>query len=134
MWRRLYDRKAQSTGEYALVFAIILGAIVAMQTYVKRGVQGRIKSGTDYMARATGDEIGTDGFRLDSIDDGVYISQYDPYFYTSQYDTRRDGDETRDYTEGQADLTVAQDDTSRDVAGYTEFTRAEWQDVTHPTQ
>ena len=33
MWRQLYDRKGQSTGEYALVFAIILGAIIAMQTY-----------------------------------------------------------------------------------------------------
>jgi Flp pilus assembly pilin Flp len=40
-------RKAQSTLEYALIVAVVVGALLAMQVYVKRGLQGRLKSATD---------------------------------------------------------------------------------------
>ena len=40
-------RKAQSTLEYALVVAVVVGALLAMQVYVKRGIQGRLKTATD---------------------------------------------------------------------------------------
>ncbi len=103
MWRRLYDRKGQSTGEYALVFAIILGAIVAMQTYVKRGIQGRVKAGTDYMASQT-PEVGT-------------LTQYDPYYYTTDYETERDSTQVEKYTDGEAFSSV--DNTSTRVLGGT---------------
>ena len=43
----LIKRGAQSTLEYALVIAVVVGALVAMQVYVKRGVQGRLKSAAD---------------------------------------------------------------------------------------
>ncbi len=43
----LLKRRAQSTLEYALVIAVVVGALVAMQVYVKRGVQGRLKSAAD---------------------------------------------------------------------------------------
>jgi len=43
----LLTRRAQSTLEYALVIAVVVGALVAMQVYVKRGVQGRLKSAAD---------------------------------------------------------------------------------------
>lgn len=114
MWRRLYDKKAQSTGEYALVFAIILGAIVAMQTYVKRGIQGRVKSGTDYMARETS-----------GIGDAT---QYDPYYYTSSYDSQRTSSQTQAYSDGQTDLST-QDDSIRSTGGFTQYGVAEWQEV-----
>ena len=114
MWRRLYDRKAQSTGEYALVFAIILGAIVAMQTYVKRGIQGRVKSGTDYMARET---MGVGD-----------ATQYDPYYYTSSYDSNRTSSQTQAYSDGQTDVS-SQDDSQRGAGGFTQYGVAEWQNV-----
>ncbi|MFC1631561.1 hypothetical protein ACFL2I_03300 [Candidatus Omnitrophota bacterium] len=107
MWKRLYDRKGQSTGEYALVFAIILGAIVAMQTYVKRGMQGRVKDGTDYMASETSD-IGT-------------TEQYDPYYYRSQYDTRRDSVVSDQYADGAVTKDISQEDATRQVGGFTQF-------------
>jgi len=43
----LMKRRAQSTLEYALIIAVVVGALIAMQVYVKRGIQGRLKSATD---------------------------------------------------------------------------------------
>jgi Flp pilus assembly pilin Flp len=63
---RLCNHKGQNTAEYAIVIALIIGAVIAMQTYVKRGLQGRMKDGTDYIATET-KEIGT-------------TKQYEPYY------------------------------------------------------
>lgn len=41
--------KGQSTLEYALVIAVIVAALIAMQTYIKRGFQGKLKSASDDM-------------------------------------------------------------------------------------
>ncbi len=41
------NRKGQSTLEYAILIIIIIAALLSLQTYVKRGVQGRLKSATD---------------------------------------------------------------------------------------
>ena len=46
MLRRL--RKGQSTAEYAIVIGLVIAAAVAMQVYVKRGIQGKMKDATDY--------------------------------------------------------------------------------------
>ena len=40
-------RKAQSSTEYAVMFACIIAALVVMQTYFRRGLSGKIKSLTD---------------------------------------------------------------------------------------
>lgn len=40
-------KKAQSTLEYAALFAVVIGAIIAGQVYFKRGVQGKLKSSAD---------------------------------------------------------------------------------------
>jgi Flp pilus assembly pilin Flp len=41
------NRKGQSILEYTVIFIIILGVMIAMKDYVKRGIQGRWKSATD---------------------------------------------------------------------------------------
>lgn len=41
------NKRAQSTLEYALIVAVVVGALLAMQIYVKRGLQGRLRSSTD---------------------------------------------------------------------------------------
>jgi len=110
MWRRLYTRRGQSTGEYALVFAIILGAIVAMQTYVKREIQGRVKDGADLMTRET-KSLGS-------------TSQYEPYYYKSDYTTARGSTRTQGYTDG-ATATTSKEDSARAADGYTEYSEAE---------
>ncbi|MDO8579973.1 MAG: hypothetical protein Q7S13_00665 [Candidatus Omnitrophota bacterium] len=40
-------KKGQSTLEYAILIIIILGALMSIQIYIKRGIQGRLKSATD---------------------------------------------------------------------------------------
>jgi len=40
-------RKGQSTLEYAILIIIIIGALLSIQVYIKRGVQGRLKQATD---------------------------------------------------------------------------------------
>lgn len=40
-------RGGQSTLEYAVVIAVVVAAAVAMQIYMKRGVQGKLRAATD---------------------------------------------------------------------------------------
>jgi len=40
-------RKAQSTLEYALLITVAVGAFLTIQSYVKRGIQGRLRQATD---------------------------------------------------------------------------------------
>ena len=47
MMVHLNKRRAQSTLEYAVLMVVIIGALIAIQTYLKRGVQGRLKSSAD---------------------------------------------------------------------------------------
>jgi Flp pilus assembly pilin Flp len=47
MLQQLRKYKGQTTLEYAILVVIIIGALLALQVYIKRGVQGRLKSATD---------------------------------------------------------------------------------------
>jgi hypothetical protein len=47
MFKLLNKKKGQSTMEYAVLIIIIVGALLAVQVYIKRGVQGRMKSSAD---------------------------------------------------------------------------------------
>ncbi len=56
--------KGQSTVEYAVTVAVVIGALLAMQGYMKRGVMGRARTATD--------QIG---------------EQFTPKHYTANYST-----------------------------------------------
>jgi len=43
----MFNRKGQSILEYTVILIIILGVLITMKDYVKRGIQGRWKSATD---------------------------------------------------------------------------------------
>ena len=47
MFKFLRKIKGQSTLEYAVLIVIIIGALLSIQAYIKRGVQGRLKQATD---------------------------------------------------------------------------------------
>ncbi|MBF0486418.1 MAG: hypothetical protein HQL16_07895 [Candidatus Omnitrophica bacterium] len=47
MLSRLRKHNGQSTLEYAILIIIILAAILSLQTYIKRGIGGRLKTATD---------------------------------------------------------------------------------------
>ena len=47
MLQYLNQRRGQSTLEYAVLATVIIGALLTIQVYIKRGVQGRLKSAAD---------------------------------------------------------------------------------------
>jgi len=47
MLKFLRKRKAQSTLEYAVLIIIVIGALLSIQNYIKRGVQGRLRQASD---------------------------------------------------------------------------------------
>jgi len=47
MLQFLNQKRGQSTLEYAVLIVVIIGALLTIQVYIKRGVQGRLKSASD---------------------------------------------------------------------------------------
>lgn len=43
------NKKAQSTLEYALLIGVIVAGLVAMQLYLKRGYQGKLRENSDQL-------------------------------------------------------------------------------------
>jgi Flp pilus assembly pilin Flp len=72
----LKNRKAQNTAEYALLIALVVAGVIAMQTYAQRALQARIHDASQYMANATSNS---------SIGLGN-STQYEPYYMQSNYD------------------------------------------------
>jgi len=47
MMTHLNKQRGQSTLEYAVLIIVIIAALISIQTYIKRGIQGRLKSASD---------------------------------------------------------------------------------------
>lgn len=75
----LKNRKAQQTAEYALLISLVVAAIIAMQTYAQRTIQGRIRDASKYLTDQTS-ALGK-------------TAQYEPYYLETNYQVLRD-DET----------------------------------------
>lgn len=52
MFKRKLSRRGQSTLEYAILILIVIVALLAMQTYLKRGIQGRMRESSDNIGEA----------------------------------------------------------------------------------
>lgn len=78
----LRKSKAQTTAEYAILIALVVGAAMAMQIYVKRGLQGRVKDVVDHTG--SGGVVGSDTDTLE-----FSASQYEPYYLTSEANTQQ---------------------------------------------
>ena len=48
---RRKNRRAQTMLEFATIFVIVIGAFIAMQAYIQRGIQGKFKETIDDMAK-----------------------------------------------------------------------------------
>ena len=82
MLRLLRSRKAQNTAEYAILIALVIGVFSAMQIYVRRGLQARIKGGADTLPYAVLGQANTiDGVGEDILGDRD-MTQYEPYYIT----------------------------------------------------
>ena len=91
MFRRL-NQAAQTTAEYAILIALVVGALVAMQVYVRRGLQGKIKEAVDY----TGGTLGTPAATNFSFS----TSQYEPKYSSSNVSTNQNARETENMQVG----------------------------------
>ena len=84
-------RKGQSTAEYAIVIGLVLAAVVGMQVYVKRGMQGKFKDASDASVVFTN----ITGAAVSNTDYGVNcFTQYEPqYSTTTEMVSTRDAEE-----------------------------------------
>ena len=92
----------QSTAEYAIVIGLVIGAAVAMQIYVKRGIQGKMKDATDFKVTdsGTGVTIGS-------------TAQYEPYYATSSMTSTRVASESEAVAKGGSSSKTASDTSTR---------------------
>lgn len=88
-------RRAQSVAEYSILFAIVLGAVVGMQVYMRRSINARIKASSDSFAGITAN------FSIDNNTTAVFgqLYHYEPYYSESAY-TRYREDVTQEHMGG----------------------------------
>jgi hypothetical protein len=90
------SKHGQSTAEYAIVIALVLGAVIGMQTYVRRALQGRVRDATE--AHMPGDTINLSQYGTSADpggDPGLFgptfskfnRRSFEPYYATSTTDT-----------------------------------------------
>jgi hypothetical protein len=89
MLRKLKTR-AQTTAEYAILIALVVAAVTAMQVYVKRGLQGKVKDVVD--------DMGTKMPGLASTD----TKQYEPYYLQSTGSTSQNSTDSETVAAGGA--------------------------------
>jgi len=83
-------KTGQSTAEYAIVIGLVIAAAVAMQVYVKRGIQAKIAGAVDFRPDTAGTAI------------TFKSGQYEPYYASSSMNTTRNASEqTTTNTEGE---------------------------------
>ncbi|MFH0753752.1 MAG: hypothetical protein V2A70_04235 [Candidatus Omnitrophota bacterium] len=66
------NKKAQNTAEYAILIALVVGGVIAMQTYTQRALQGRLRDASVGLR----DQTNSIGKTL----------QYEPYYTVSKAD------------------------------------------------
>lgn len=74
----MFGRKGQNIAEYAILISLVIAAAIAMQTYVKRGLQGRVHNAVDHVG--SGGEVAGATFQFPGGDQGT---QYEPYYIDS---------------------------------------------------
>ena len=87
------NRKGQHTAEYALLIALVVAAVIAMQTYAQRAVQARIHDASQYMENQTS-SIGTS-------------TQYEPYYMNSSYTVATNSEDQKILAAGQGAQTYS---------------------------
>ncbi len=80
--RLILNKRGMHTAEYAICFGLVVAAVVGMQTFVKRSLQARIKTGTDLMVSSSGGTV--EGVAIPAL------NQYEPYYADSGQDSIRD--------------------------------------------
>jgi len=88
---RKISKRAQTTAEYAILIAIVVGAVVAMQIYVRRGIQGRVRNIVDDSSLGGTTVAGPNGETATAIfdpDATGSVGQYEPYYAATDVQSR----------------------------------------------
>ncbi len=80
--------------EYAIIAVLVVSAIIGIQLYLQRALQGRYKGATDYAVGVISAAQGLDA-----------PLQYDPYYHTSDFTTERDSEIESSYLTGGSSIT-----------------------------
>ena len=94
--------------EYAIVLTVVVTAIVAMQIYVKRGLQGKVKDVTDNV-----------GFGLQDAGYKTVTGQYEPYYASTDYQVGQDQSVKEAYETGGTVARTSQSEKSTRKGGST---------------
>ena len=90
MLRQLWKNKnAQNTAEYALLIALVVAGVVAMQTYAQRSLQARVRDASAYLTN-----------QPFNAEDNTTTKQYEPYYTQSSYQVNRDTESNKRLAEG----------------------------------
>jgi uncharacterized protein (UPF0333 family) len=65
--------KGQSTVEFGVLLVVIVTALVAMQFYLRRGIQGRLRSGVDSLGEQYDPEKSRSEFTINHTKTGVKL-------------------------------------------------------------
>lgn len=103
----MFKRKGQNVAEYSILIALVVGAAVAMQVYVKRGLQARVKDAVDYTGNTTASGL------------TFKTKQYEPYYQ----DSKMDVNSQRSYqdkvaADGALDRSAISETTTRQASSY----------------
>ena len=108
MFKRLRkNKKAQNTAEYALLISLVVAAIIAMQVYAQRGLQGRIRDAVQgYLVDQTANPrgVGVTGLGVTGLAGST--AQYEPYYLSSNYGVTRTEDQSQSLLPGRGLNTV----------------------------
>ena len=106
--KHLLSKKAQSTAEYAVLFGLVVGAVITMQVYVKRSLQAKVRDASKLMTDQGGSGVGVGGTSSATL--GT-TEQYEPYYlYREQQQTA-----SRDRTEKSVESGEATTDIGKSV-------------------
>lgn len=107
----LRNKKGQGTAEYAILIGLVIGAIVVMQVYIKRSLQGKVKDAADVITAQDG-TVGTKELAT--------TSQYEPYYLAREQQTTVDKDVSEKKVEqgGAATTSASREITQKSVVQY----------------
>jgi len=83
MLKLFKNKKAQNTAEYAILIALVVGGIIAMQTYVQRAMQGRFRDASVYLQTGTANAFGSEK-----------TQQYEAYYTNTASNSDRQSTDT----------------------------------------
>jgi len=97
MFNKFNRNKAQTTLEYAILIGVIVAGLIAMQVYLKRGYQGKLRESADNMGQ-----------------------QFSPGYTTNKYTVINKSKSTEELKNRETTSTINEGDQESKKSGYEE--------------